>query len=1304
MSGTRKILALALGILFVALSIVPPSASTSTAPGPCSNVDELLSAFDAAQPGVADASLPGMNVVGAPTPEPRAGFLLVVDRIAAASLSREFKLKYYVPLPSGVGVAYALLTKEELKSLACAPGVRAVMPSPPLSELIEPARPPDQELAGAAPVETQQATLGYRTFSSLDVLGVRQAWASYGVMGNGTIVGIVDTGVDFTTPELGPDAIARDSSGTPLLVVNDEHLALTPITVVRDSNGYLNTSGAVVPVFSTLYSGIYGYPYVYTVRVTVNYTAPPVSLSGIYKFGFLEWFFYDSLTGYLVRVLVPTLLVDPFVPGLYNAAMFDLSTAFYTLSITMRSLENRTLGRIYWVAPNPSWLDYSFNDEQLFVWGSNDVVGRDFDGDGIIDFGLGAIAGTYIDSYGLANYTWTGSMLIPGTPGQYPGLDPNGNYIAIFTDWHGHGTSVATIIAARGRLNYTGYGDGVYKLYGVAPGAKLSAGTGFFFGDLIPVEYWLGGWDWVYDPSIGALVPVPSGIRRADVISNSWAYINLAKWGHQGPGVDVLSATFDQIIAVNLLIGHNVTIVFAAGNYGPGYTTISSPGADMLIIEVAASTNFEYFRIYGYPPGYASDIIPFSSRGPNAAGYPKPDVAAVGAFEWAGVRTIEGRGRGATWYNEGAGGGLTLFGGTSEATPFTSGVLALAVQAYRAKYGVTPSPIELKVLLKSTAGDLGYPSFEQGSGLINAYRLVTNVLAGGFRAYLEDPVRSAFLAYYSNVYGEFTGMIASYLADTALYAVVAPGTSAKFAIKVEGYGPVMARAVAYAATSEIVVYNGTYAFGTSLFTLSRQYFYDASYLEIYILFQNLSYRYPYFGRMPPSDLYMIRADLFDYYNGKLYRITTDARTSTEAVLAVGNPGKLRGDLVIRLRPNPAGVPPTPVSVAIVARIYKAVPFAYVSLPTTATFVNGTATIVGTISVPSIAKPGIYDFKIHVFTPRGTIVIPCSLLVPVVLDSTYYAKQGVYRSMLSYDSYTPLGLASPGTYRYTEASDWRLVPVLVTDPTVSGFVMYARWNSGVSTSLDVLVQPPGGSLLPTGDLNYFASYKLTASLGYVYNPSIPDQLAGMLRLFVPVKWPLPLSNIVVNTHYSVSIGATGVSESVLQLYTTRVKFLPGLYMVMLSYSSFSGSMMYDTVTLEFAVVRAYQTVSTSATGFTVTATFVAAVMARPILGSLVYTYTDGSYQTAGSLPIYVRVFPNGTSITYSITAGYIGRCTTDWMYTVTYSVTGATYVETLLQLPGSFWHASGLYYYNATGGNLVIVSIAYPGLATAGAYP
>ncbi len=1245
--------------------------------------------------------------------------VLIVASSSAVGLikSTVARLRYYVPLPNGVIVAYATASIDQVLELARNPYVYSILPSPRVDELLglSSERLKAMALGEEGAVEPSQSSGGAMLFSGLEVQGVVDAWREYNVFGKGVVVGIVDTGIDYSNPELGLEALARDSDGLPMTMVMDEHLALTKNVAVRNATGYLNTSGAIVVYFSTMYSGYYGVPSLYAAMIAVDwYVGNITSLSGVYKFGLFEWFFLDGLTGYYVRVLVPAVLVDTTTPGVYDAVVFDLSTAFYSLSITMRSLEISLFGRAYWRAPDPLWLDFSFADEPVFKFGE-ELVGRDFDGDGVLDFALGVISGYYFDSYGLAKSTVQYPYVYPGEPGVYVGLDPGGEYVAIFTDYHGHGTSVATVVGARGKLNYFTpyYGGTTYKLYGVAPEVKIAGGTGFWFGDLIPPEYWLAGWNWIYDPELEVLYPVPAGIRRADIVSNSWAYVNLAKWAHQAQGMDYMSAVFSQIVAVNMLIGHNATLVFAAGNYGPGYTTISAPGADLLIIEVAASTLFEYFQLYApsYVPGYADDIVPFSSRGPNALGYPKPDVAAIGAWEMAGVRTINGRGYGVIGYNEGFGPGLTLFGGTSEATPFTSGMLALAIEACLSKYGYVPSPVDLKVLAKSTADDLGYPGLQQGSGRMNAYKLVKAVVDGGFKAYVVEGAQLAFIENYLNLYGWLAYYMASMIADTAYYAVVPPGGSTEFTLVIEGEGDVSLSTTSYTAFRELTLFSGVYRYATMLLRVPKWLIADADYVEIYVAYQNVSYSTPYYRMNPPGREYMIRVDVFDYYEGKYYRLNTEARVSTVAMITVGSVrDRIRGDLVVRLRPSPYITPATPPVLArVFVRAYREAPSTIIQFEPSTLSVNGTAVVRGVVNVPAGFAPGVYEYKVRVETSDGAIVIPATLVVPAVIDGASKVLLGAARSKTPYDSYTPLGLADPVYGPRTEAIDWRIVPFVVTGGDVSGVLIAIAWNTGAATSPDVLVVPPGGAFSPEGFDQSFAAYKLAAIVGFVYNPSPMDQERGILRLYTPIKWSIPLRYTGVLYFYSASPTPTSMPETVYPMPVFKTPALPGLYRIMIAYNSYSGLRLFDSYGLSLVPIRASQKVVANGDGsYSVKASFIAPSYG-PLLRSSIYVFSDGYIDVPSGafseavLGVYrLRRGPALMQVDVLAYPGFflgigMGYSRIDVAYSVV--VYDAAELETSLILRDYAWHASGYYYYNSTIAGLVISEYLYPAVVT-----
>jgi subtilisin family serine protease len=286
-----------------------------------------------------------------------------------------------------------------------------------------------------------------------------------------------------------------------------------------------------------------------------------------------------------------------------------------------------------------------------------------------------------------------------------------------FGDGHGHGTAVSGIIAGQAvNLYYK-----KFKVKGVAPGAKLIIGK-----VLTDAGY---GWDsWIIKGLEWATYGTNT-IRgdedfEADVISMSFGGLEIPN-----DGGDPMSMAIDRIVS------EGVICVAAAANEGMGKSTITSPGVSREVITVGASTeNWFMAHVYKYWPFYDpitgelfttyyenDQMIWWSSRGPTADGRIDPDISAIGAW---GITS-------------GLGNKLTLFGGTSMATPIVSGTAALAIQAFREEYGTDPTPATVKSLLMSTSKDLGYVAHAQGAGRVDAYETYRAIK--GLRFSLDPP-------------------------------------------------------------------------------------------------------------------------------------------------------------------------------------------------------------------------------------------------------------------------------------------------------------------------------------------------------------------------------------------------------------------------------------------------------------------------------------------------------------------------------------------------------------------------------------
>ena len=239
-------------------------------------------------------------------------------------------------------------------------------------------------------------------------------------------------------------------------------------------------------------------------------------------------------------------------------------------------------------------------------------------------------------------------------------------------DDNGHGTHVSSIIA--------GQGDGNAAYRGVAPGAALvgvkamnSSGTG-------STTAIISGVQWCIDHKATYNIRI----------------INMS-FGAGGPssGTDTLSAV------VNSAASHGILPVVAAGNDGPGASTVGTPGAAAGALTVCSISD----------PGVKGfSISPWSSRGPTADGRVKPDVC--------------GPGQSITAARAGTGNGYVTYSGTSMAAPFVAGVAALMLDVNNAL-----TPAQLKYHMTVSAQDWTVPGADSdvGAGRLQAYEAIRRI-------------------------------------------------------------------------------------------------------------------------------------------------------------------------------------------------------------------------------------------------------------------------------------------------------------------------------------------------------------------------------------------------------------------------------------------------------------------------------------------------------------------------------------------------------------------------------------------------
>lgn len=174
------------------------------------------------------------------------------------------------------------------------------------------------------------------------------------------------------------------------------------------------------------------------------------------------------------------------------------------------------------------------------------------------------------------------------------------------------------------------------------------------------------------DDGNGSSANVAAGVRWA--VQHGAAIVSMSL-GSPQPAEDIAEAIKDAV-------AKGVFVICAAGNEGPGMNTVNYPARLPETIAVAAVDR--YGRVADY-----------SSRGPQV------DIAAPGSDVLS------------TWNNS----GYSRISGTSMATPFVSGIVALVLSA--AKAGVVPQPSGvdgLRKLLAEHATDLGPSGRDPASG------------------------------------------------------------------------------------------------------------------------------------------------------------------------------------------------------------------------------------------------------------------------------------------------------------------------------------------------------------------------------------------------------------------------------------------------------------------------------------------------------------------------------------------------------------------------------------------------------------
>jgi len=568
------------------------------------------------------------------------------------------------------------------------------------------------------------------------ITGSSIAKQQYNATGNDVVIAIVDTGVDFSNPDI-QHSLARDALNQPLMLDPDgQGIILTNSTFFANISKYDTIRNYTKPLPENFTSSVYatrdgafldisqggkgttiqvynsffpqfGNSIIFNgtlsndMKIGNDYNDFIKSQSGIYHLGVMfQGNVFDKIQ------VVPVLVVDSLIPGVYDTIIPDLSTSWEDFTNNNSQLKNKNL------------YDFDFTDETPIVLGDgNEFLVFDSNKDGKNDFSAGTFGARVLDVYGVIKNNSTNIHdslnAINGT--LLPPLDSKGNFFGVMTDFIGHGTSSAASITSRGQETYDVYdNDKKYSIIGVAPNAKILPVKALWLGDTVYGWLWSAGFEnidnhWKF-----------TGKPKVDIISNSWGISNFPL-SKSSPGMDVLSLIVSVLSTPHSLDDDypGITIVSSAGNSGHGYGTIGLPNASPFGITVGATTNnvFVGYGPFKDQPRFGNNtihydhVVDFSSRGPTIIGDPKPDIMSIGAHGFTPSNVLQ-------YQKDSDEESFSLFGGTSMAAPLVAGSAAIIIEEMKNQFQYY-DPFVIKNILMSTATDLHNDPFTQGSGLAN---------------------------------------------------------------------------------------------------------------------------------------------------------------------------------------------------------------------------------------------------------------------------------------------------------------------------------------------------------------------------------------------------------------------------------------------------------------------------------------------------------------------------------------------------------------------------------------------------------
>ena len=314
----------------------------------------------------------------------------------------------------------------------------------------------------------------------------------YNVTGKDVKIAIIDTGVDFSNPDI-QHSLARDSENIPIMLDPDgQGLILTNATFAANIDEYGTIKNFTKSAKHSTTSDVYVKSRGGGVFLNIDQNGDGTSLlvynslfpmSGFspllngtlnddMKIGKDKHNYIESKSGvYHLGVMfqgtrqqpqvVPILVTDSKISGIYDTIIPDMSTSWQDFTNTS---ENKK--------PN---FDFDFTDDVPRIIGDgNEFLVYDFDNDGEFDYSAGTLGAQVLDIYGVIENESNIDKKFGAVNGTLlPPIDKKGEFFGVMTDVLGHGTASAGTIVSKGLQEYDIYNDTKkFHIKGIAPDAK----------------------------------------------------------------------------------------------------------------------------------------------------------------------------------------------------------------------------------------------------------------------------------------------------------------------------------------------------------------------------------------------------------------------------------------------------------------------------------------------------------------------------------------------------------------------------------------------------------------------------------------------------------------------------------------------------------------------------------------------------------------------------------------------------------------------------------------------------------------